>query len=89
MGCGSGQLGLLRSLLALCWRRWSCWSCPGFSDGLWASTGQTNEGACRDGCVPRHAAAQAGLNGCCRASTCRAAIRTLRAAAALAGLALP
>ena len=30
-----------------------------------------------------------GLKGCCRARTCQAAIRTLRATAALAGLALP
>ena len=31
----------------------------------------------------------AGLKGCSRESTCQAAIRTLRATAALAGLALP
>jgi hypothetical protein len=79
---------LLRSLSALCRRRWSCCSCPGFSDRLWASAGQTNGGACRDGCAPRHAAAQA-LKGCWRARMCQAAIRTLRATAALAGLALP
>src|SRR5215203_927456 len=31
------------------WRRmWSGGSCPGFSDRLWASGGQTNGGACRD-----------------------------------------
>src|SRR3954471_7132200 len=27
---------------------WSGGSCPGFSDRLWASGGQTNGGACRD-----------------------------------------
>jgi hypothetical protein len=51
--------------------------------------GQTNARACRDGCAPRHAGAQAGLNGCRRASTCQDAISTLRAAAAFAGFALP
>lgn len=65
-----GAVGVLRSLSALCWRTWSCCSCPGFSDQLWASTGQMNGGACRDWCAPRHAAAHA-VNGCWRASTPR------------------
>ena len=88
VGCGSWQLGLLRSLSALCWRTWSCCSCPGFSDRLWASSGQTNGGACRDWCASRHATAQA-LNGSWRARTCQEAIRILRATAAFAGFALP
>ena len=56
-GCawvGGGLLGVAGGQRAAeisfgAWRRtWSGCSCPGFSDRLWASGGQTNGGACRD-----------------------------------------